>query len=49
MKNILNIMLPLTLREDILRWPFTKNRCISVNSAYHRLRDRARVVDDETS
>lgn len=47
-EDVLNIPLPLSPRDDILRWSFTRNGCTSVKSVYYRLRERGRIVDDES-
>lgn len=49
--NVLNTMLPLNAREDIktayqqIRWPYTKDGCVLVKTAYQQMRDRKRTVE----
>lgn len=37
---MLNVHIPQLAREDVLRWPYTRDRSVSVRSAFHRLRKR---------
>lgn len=48
-EDVLNIPLPLSPRENILIWPFTKNGCTTMKSVYHRLRERGQMEDGKSS
>lgn len=39
-QDVLQVPIPLIPRDDVLRWPFTRDRKVSVKSAYHKLRDK---------